>query len=43
MTKNAAIPPSSGSRSAVRSGGTALVSQANAAYIHQIAISIRTT
>ena len=37
------MPPSRGRRSAVRSGGTALVSQAKAPYIHQIAASIRTT
>ena len=43
IAKNASIPPSRGSRRAARSGGTALVSQANAPYIHQIAVSIRTT
>ena len=43
MAKKASIPPSSGSRRAARSGGTALVSHAKAPYIHQIAVSIRTT
>src|SRR5512144_2171025 len=42
IAKNAVIPASSGRRRAVRSGGTALVSQAKAAYIHQIEVSIRT-
>ena len=42
IAKNAAIPASRGRRSAVRSGGTAFVSQAKPAYIHQIALSIRT-
>ena len=37
------MPPSSGRRRAIRSGGTAFVSQANAPYIHQIAVSMSTT
>ena len=41
IAKKAAIPASRGRRRAVRSGGTALVSHANAPYIHQIAVSIR--
>src|SRR3954468_10176828 len=43
ITKNASIPPNRGRRSDVRSGGTALVSHAKAPYIHQIAVSKRTT
>ncbi len=38
-----AMPASSGRRSAIRLGGTALVSQAKAPYIHQIELSIRET
>ena len=42
MVKKASIPASRGRRSPLRSGGTALVSQAKAPYIHQMAASIST-